>query len=560
MSRGAILQAKPLSLVLMLGAFTLLGFLNTGPAWAASTTGPHGELVMLVDNLGGEFWANDVGSMSDADKCLTLVTDNLVRAGLEGEDPSVIYPNLAERWEMSKDGLTWDFFLRKGIRFQDGWGEMTAEDVKFSFEMIGRDGSTNPRSSVFRIGKGGSVKAYTVVDSHHFRVELVKPEVLYLWFLASYHSQIISKKYHEKVGYDQASKHPIGTGCWKMVEHKVAEYIKFDAVENHWRKTPNFKFLTLKAIPESSARRAMAKTGQADVIFIDSEFADEVRDLGWKVKRRPFGTSVFMLFGGIVLPTREKYDPSCPWVPHQDEPADSDWNERALKVRKAIALAINKRVIIDKIFSAEGELIPLGQYPAKSPYNNPKWKPFPYDPVEAKRLLAEAGYADGFDKPIRMILTNLPWAPRGEKIGMAISMDLEAIGLKVKQEKLEYPVARSKWSSRDSAWDLFVFLSPRQPEPWVGPSIAYIHTKKFNFGPEDTELTRLVDACKNELDQEKRIKNTVALGDYLRDNVYDVGICESMPVYGLSPKVGDWPRALSLPSRSLGLEFATHGE
>ena len=342
------------------------------------------ELVVLRDDLGNEIWGPTGGS---GDGHIFAITNETLVSWAQQDQDQGYYPRLAERWEMSKDGLIWDFYLRKGIQFHDGWGEFTAEDVKYTIELMGSDGSGNVHASRFRSGgKKGNLSKITVVNPYQIRIELKKPEVMFLWLLCEDSSAIVSKKHYESVG-KKAVQHPIGTGSYRFIEHKPAQYIAYEAVNNHWRKTPGFKKLTIKAVPEQSSRLAMLKGGHADVSIIPADRAGEMEKAGIKVKRLPETLHVSWVLGGSVLPTREHYDPECPWVYHQDEPWDSDWNQRALKVRKALSHAINYPAIIDKIMYGEAKATPFHGWVPVGTWSNPQWKPYEYNPDLSKKLL-----------------------------------------------------------------------------------------------------------------------------------------------------------------------------
>src|SRR5262249_48955782 len=135
----------------------------------------------------------------------------------------------------------------------------------------------------------------------------------------------------------------------------------------------------------------------------------EAEAAGLQILRIPGAGIYHVQLGGQLLPTRDTFDPNVPWV---GDPKDEASQERALKVRKALNLAVDKRAVASAVFEGEGE-------PGLVPYFLPgtefvpaDLKPYPYDPQEAKRLLAEAGYAQGFSREIEMLL--MPWPGRAE--------------------------------------------------------------------------------------------------------------------------------------------------
>ncbi len=563
-------------LIGLISSFGLILVLAVVPIISACTPEKEvaGELVVLRPNLEQEIWGLDIGSSLDRE-FLRLTNEVLLTTPKEG-DESRRQPVLAERWEMSEDGLTWDFYLRKGIQFNEGWGEFTAEDVLFSFQEIAKPGSLNGHAGAFRlVDEEGEVESYEIVDPYHFRIHLVQPTTRMGWMLSGGDAAVVSKKYYEAVGYDEAIKNPIGTGPWRFIEHKPGEYVKYEAVENHWRQTPAFKYLTIKAVPELSARLAMLKTGAADIAEIPAENKAELEAAGVNIKSLPGAGVVHLDFGGMVLPTREGYDPTVPWVVHQDEPeayydfrtekivGGSAWNQRALKVRMAMYYALNLDAIIDKIFYGEGVKSPTGLggglIPFGSIYARPEWEPFPYDPELAKQLLVEAGYPDGFE--VRFQFMPMVQQPKLLEMAEAIAMDLEAIGLTVKRDLTEYTVQRPFWSGRESAWKLQLRVFGPWYEPWIGPVYVALTSGSYLDGYESLDLDPMLLEVMGTLDSDERVEATLELNDYFYERFLNAPIVLTNRVFALSPKVGDWPLVIPpFTHRLIWFEYATHAD
>ena len=147
----------------------------------------------------------------------------------------------------------------------------------------------------------------------------------------------------------------------------------------------------------------MLQTGEVDIIGVPPDKLAEVKARVCVLSAYLRQTGTYMIFGGQLLSDDPKFDPTVPWASHTDEPADSDWNKRALKVREALNLAINREAIRSKIMY--GAATPMATYlwpPSITGYK-PEWKDIPYDPDQAKQLLSEAGYPNGFEKPITML-------------------------------------------------------------------------------------------------------------------------------------------------------------
>ncbi len=158
-------------------------------------------------------------------------------------------PSLAESWTVSKDGLTYDFFLRKGVRFHNG-DPLSAEDVKFSFERYKGGGATALKARV---------AAVEVVDPHRVRFRLKQPWPDFMTFYATPATSaawIVPKKYVERVGDDGFKKAPVGAGPYRFVSFTPGIELVVEAFDGYWRTTPPVKRLVFKSVPDDSTRPA----------------------------------------------------------------------------------------------------------------------------------------------------------------------------------------------------------------------------------------------------------------------------------------------------------------
>ena len=278
-------------------------------------------------------------------------------------------PSLAESWSVSKDNLTYEFVLRKGARFHNG-EPVTAEDVRYSFTRY--KGATNKTLK----DRVASVEA---VDDRRVRFRLKQPWPDFMTFYATPATGaawIVPKKYVEQVGADGFKKAPIGAGPYKFVSFKPGVELVLEAFDGYWRKTPAVKTLTLRAIPDESTRLAALKRGEVDIAYsITGPLAEEL-------KRTPGLTLVptYIPFTSWLYPS-EQWDPKSPW--------------HDVRVRRAANLAIDRDAINQAAYLGLAK-VTSSNIPHKMDYF---WQPPPpkFDPAQAKKLLAEAGYPNGFD-------------------------------------------------------------------------------------------------------------------------------------------------------------------
>ena len=356
---------------------------------------PEGTLTVAVATFGNERWLPQLYPGAE-DVVLKPMMENLLSRDLKTGD---LAPLLAERWEVLEGGKAWRFFLRKGVRFHNGQ-EMTAEDVKFTFASIAKEGSANSLAPEFRL-----IKSMDIDDPYTITIHFAKPFVAFgnkvTQGLFASVAFIQSKKHVETVGEEAAERQPMGTGPWKFVEHVRGDRIVYEAVENHWRATPHFKRLVFLKVPEPATRMAMLRAGSVDVIEIGGEYVEELKKVGVRTLLMPNVAWLYVILGG-QWPTQSTYDPKVPWALPDAE--------RARKVRLALNLAVDKQAIMQQVLGGLGSV--LGSWLS---YPNDPWttetlmKPYPYDPAKAKALLKEAGYPKGFE--VTMNLT--AWPGRG---------------------------------------------------------------------------------------------------------------------------------------------------
>ena len=280
-----------------------------------------------------------------------------------------VAPCLAESWTVSPDGLTYDFTLRSGVKFHNG-ETMTADDVKFSFDRY--KGAANKLLK-------DKVRTVQIVDPLRVRFVLKEPWPDFLTFYASPATGagwIVPKKYVEKVGDDGYKKAPVGAGPYRFVSFTPGIELVMEAFDQYWRKSPSVKRLVFKSVTEESTRLAMLKRGEADVVY-------SVRGaLAQELQRTPGLTlKPTILHGTQWVNFVDQWDPKSPW-------AD-----------KRVRMAANHAIDRNAINQAEtlgfsritASIIPHSFEFAWQP---PLWS---YDPAKAKKLLAEAGYPNGFN-------------------------------------------------------------------------------------------------------------------------------------------------------------------
>ena len=382
--------------------FCFIGVLFIQPCWAQSP--PKGKIVVasretFVMNGGDTHTAKGSGAINLSG----LIHEGLVRKGLDGR----VIPALAKSWETSEDGKIIKFTLDESAKFHNG-KPVTAQDVKFSLERAMRPEMKYTRGGPLK----RAVDKIEVIDEHHVTVYLKSPFPA-LFDYSTEHLGIVPKAYVEKVGDAEFAKRPIGAGPFKWVDYQQDVFAKVEAVEDHYRKTPNVKTIDFKFAVDDATLMAMLRAGEADVVQLPLTTYVQVKDdPKLKIVWAKYVSAPALGFADLAFPN----DPS----PFHD-----------VRVRRAVSYAINRKAICEKVLHGSAE--PWGDIYA--PYNigvNVDLKPDPYDPEKAKALLKEAGYPDGFETTVTI------GHPAGDKIHLqAIASDLNRIGIKTKLIELE---------------------------------------------------------------------------------------------------------------------------
>jgi len=525
-TRGPIAALRVISiLTLIVAALLWAPTAAPGQAPVGRADAPVGTLTVAVATFGNERWLPHL-YVGAEDVVLKPLWENLLSRDGKGN----LIPMLAEKWQVSDGGRTWKFHLRKGVRFHNGT-EVTAEDVRFTFASIAKEGSANSMAPEFR-----TIKSMEVEGPYTITVRFDKPFVTLgnrvtqgLFASVAY----IQSKKHIEAGEDGAERQPIGTGPWKFVEHVRGDRIVYEAVQNHWRATPHFKRLVFLKVPEPATRMAMLRAGSVDVIEVSGEYVDELKKVGMRTLIMPNTAAIWVILGG-QWPTKPSYDPKVPW-------AQPD-AERAKKVRLALNLAVDKKAIIERVLGGVGTAVgTVNYYPTDPWISDALLKPIPYDPARAKALLTEAGYPNGFE--VTMNLT--AWPGRGflPDVGEAVATYWEKIGLKVKRRPVDRAVFSADFRARSYAGVALAYAGPIiAPEPWELFARIAQTKSAVHLLVEHPKLDAFIERLGAEPSVAERTRiMREEMGPWLYEYMPAVSIGATHSIAGVGPKVGEWP-------------------
>jgi oligopeptide transport system substrate-binding protein len=295
-------------------------------------------------------------------------------------------PAIAEFWEASRDGLTWTFALRRGVKFHHG-REVTAQDFVYSFTRLLDPKTPASVADLFRRihgamdfmqGKTRYVEGLKAVD--RYTLQMVREESLApsLVLLGLTNAMVVPQEEVERLG-DRFGRGPVGTGPFKFVQWKPHQEIVLEANDQYYEGRPFLDAIVFKIVVGGKWEEQFAKflQGNLEETLIPRGKIDEVRTDPRYRKYQRFSKPTLSLFY-IGFNT-------------QDKPFDDR------RVRQAFNYAVNREAIVRGIIRGGG-LPAAGALPPGMPGYDPDLRGYSYDPAKAKRLLAEAGYPnrDGF--------------------------------------------------------------------------------------------------------------------------------------------------------------------
>ncbi|WP_439502701.1 ABC transporter substrate-binding protein [Aminobacter ciceronei] len=340
--------------------------------------------------------------------------------GLMDYEPgtTTLRPELAESYEISPDGKTFTFKLRKGVKFHNG-REMTADDVKYSLDRVTNPKTQSPGAGFFASingyddvagGKSESLAGVTVVDPSTVKIELSRPDATFLHVMAINFSHVVPREEVEKYGAD-FGKHPVGTGAYKMAEWTLGQRLVFERNADYWHKgLPYIDKITFEIGQEPIVALLRLQNGEVDVPgdgIPPAKFQEVMADPEQKARVVEGGQ---LQTGYVTMNT-------------QMPPFDN------VKVRQAVNMAINKDRIVKLI---NNRAVPANQpLPPSMPGYDKAFTGYAFDLDKAKALLGEAGHPDGFETELFVMNTD-----PNPRIAQAIQQDLAAIGIKASIQSL----------------------------------------------------------------------------------------------------------------------------
>ena len=422
------------------------------PPPTAAPTGPSeptGELIVAVENVGPPNYNVAAAPHPFGDRAIFLSIFETV----QDYDGSQLQPMIASSWELTPEGVT--FKIRNDIPFHNDWGNATPADVVESYEQVASDESIHTNAGLMR----EDYASFQALDDETVFMQLKQPTVR--WSVSNmpdFHAAwIMSKRALDEEGRDWTIQNAVGTGPFKMTKHVADDFIDLEAIPDHWRKTPAFATVKVLGIPEAATRIAMLSTRQTDISSVTLGVLDQVKQVeGINLYTGKLIKSIMTLsLAGQYYVTHDadgnpvdrsegkrELQSDLPWV---GDPTNPDSMEAARLVRQGISRLIDRDALVDTVLAGQGCASHVFVINDCHPRYEPDRWDFDYDPDEAKRLIAEGGYPDGFD--FRYLITS-GLSTEYEEVSEALIPMFEAVGMKPQVEKGPYSVHRPTFLGR----------------------------------------------------------------------------------------------------------------
>jgi peptide/nickel transport system substrate-binding protein len=482
----------------------------------AAEEGPF-EVIMGIAANTGNLHPN-LTSLTTDWIVLEQIMDPLIILGEDG----TFQPWLATAWEISEDGLTWTFTLREGVSFHNG-EPFNADAVKYTFDnALTVEGSS--QTTVIN-----ELTEVVVVDE--YTVQTVTNRTNPIWLSQIAHLFMMPPAYSEEVGTDGFAEAPVGTGAFTFVEWIKDDRVVVDKNADWWGGEPDVDRVTFRTIPEASARVASLLAGETDIIEvvpfdsiaqIEEEAELSVLDRGGAITYIGLDT----LKGG---PTAD------------------------VRVRQAMNYAVDAGAIAEFILSGRAEAVPAGLWPV-APGFDPDL-PMMNDKERAKELLAEAGYADGFE--IEFAVGQVQGMLQVKEVAEAVQAELAQVGITVNILELETAAMFDGYAA--SEFEMYFFPWRSNPEA-ARHFNTLLHSSTRGYYYANPDMDVLIDDFMTEMDPAARFEKGKVLNAFVQEESPWIFMYVQQEAFGVNSSRIDWDINEAAVDMFFGTELKRAGQ
>ena len=446
-------------------------------------------------------------------------TETIIRNLYDGlmtqTNKSETVPELAESFRQI-DALTYEVKLRKGVKFHSG-DEMTADDVKFTFDRLTKEkamgGQTSPRQALL-----GPLASTEIIDRYTVRFRLKEPWPVFARMIPA--QQVVSRKFVEKMGNDALATHANGTGPFKLVEWRRGDSLIMERFADYYGGAPAIPpagpakadRVIFRIIPENATRMAALMAGEVDVVNEVPVFAINTIEKSGKAKViKANGTRTFFIALNVTKP------------PFND-----------VRVRQAANHAVDKKLLIDRLLG--NAAMPVAGVLSPESFGYKKGlREYEYDPAKGKKLLADAGHAKGIDVTLD---TEGAFKDQAE----AIAAMLGKVGIRTKVQVWEGAVLTPIWRGEKKERDMY-FSS------WgsgaLDPSAIFVPTLKTRdrgnaSGYSNPKVDKLLDSAESELNSARRADMYHQAEKIVAEEAPWIFLWVPQDIYAVSTRLRGW--------------------
>ena len=456
------------------------------------------------------------------------IFERLVETQTNLDGTSELVPGLAENWDISDDGLIYTFYLRKGVKFQNG-EEFKADDVVYTFERMLKP-ETNALNQDFIMAVKGAadmmegttdkLEGLEVIDDYTIKMTLEDPFAPFLANLATPGVSIYNRKFTEEAG-DQFGLMPektCGTGPFMLSKWELNSETQIDAFDGYWKGRPKLDAVNFKTVKDADTQRMMFENGELDEFDCDEApsqiayFAESDKYKDWIKVGNRVGTTYYSINQGI-------------------EPFND------VRIRKAFQMSFDKQQLLNTLYDGRGT-VANGIIPPGLIGYNPDLPEIKYDPEKAKKLMSEAGYPNGFEMDICMVTDS----PDTLRINEMVQSMLSKVNIKAnlvqKDEASWYGVrAEGNLGSYTSTWS----ADFNDPDNFFYTFFAPQNTVKRSFNYDNPEASNKVAEARKMNDQDERIKLYQELEkQIIQEDAAWVPLYSRQHIYVVNPRVQNY--------------------
>jgi ABC-type dipeptide transport system, periplasmic component len=444
----------------------------------------------------------DPGFLKENAQVVDNIFDRLVMRDTEMK----LIPGLATEWSQVDD-LTWEFKLRQGVKFHNG-EDFNAEAVKFSIDRV-----LDPASNAPTLSYISTIDSVEVVDDYTVRVKTKTPDPLIPTRFSRYPTEVVPPKYVKEVGNEVFAQKPVGTGPYKFVEWVKDDRVVLEANQDYWNGVPAVTKVTWRSIPESSTRIGALLAGEVDIATPVAPQDIETVSKSDKVRISKVERGGNIVYVG--LKTDEK--------PFTD-----------VRVRQALNYAIDRDSIVKSVLTdtAVKTFSMIG--PKDFGYDGEP-AGYTYDSEKAKKLLAEAGYPNGFETSLDCV----NWYIKCTDVGQAIAAQLAQVGIKIKVNSIESSVYRTSVPAKKQAPMYFLGWSSTNSLDADAAIYAVLHSGQSYSTYSNAEVDKMLDSARSSTKPEERSQLYSSIQKNVIEDAPRIFLYQENKYIGVSNKI-DW--------------------